>query len=452
MITLYDSLSRSTKPLEPIDPSQVTMYVCGPTVYSEPHIGNARTAVVFDVLYRLLRHRYASVSYARNFTDIDDKIMDRAAELGIGIDALTESVIDRYHDLSGELNIATPTHEPRATESMPEIIGMITRLVEQGHAYLTDGHVLFSIASFPDHGRLSAHLQSHLISGHRVAVPDYKRGDNDFVLWKPSTDDQPGWDSPWGRGRPGWHIECSAMIRKHLGSTIDIHGGGADLRFPHHDSEISQSTCANHAPLANIWMHVAMLTVNGRKMSKSLGNVVLIGDAIARHGAQAVRLSLMRPKHTKPLDWTDGMVAENAAFLRFWHKTLATMPGPAVANQHSDHILSPLHHNLNVNGVVSNIQRTVKHITVEDDAGMAAELAAGLRYAAGVIGLDLVGNHRWMPVHDDDAEVQALVDRRTAARAAGDWALADGIRAQLLERGVVVSDGKPGSNPVWRRA
>jgi cysteinyl-tRNA synthetase len=438
MITLYDSLSRQQTELRPLDPDRVTMYVCGPTVYDEPHIGNLRTAVVFDVLYRLLKHHYDRVEYARNFTDIDDKIMDRASSLGVPIDQLTADVIRRYHDVSDALNILRPQHEPRATESLDEIITMTSQLVAGGHAYVSQGHVLFSIASFPDHGRLSAHLQAHLLSGHRVAVADYKSGDNDFVLWKPSTPDQPGWPSPWGRGRPGWHIECSAMIRKHLGPTIDIHGGGADLRFPHHDSEISQSTCANHAPLASIWVHSAMLLVDGKKMSKSEGNMISAGSAINAYGGPVVRFTLMAPKYSKPLDWTKDLVEANARLLATWQQALEMVPAAAARNQHSDRILDPLRKNLNVQGVITNLQAAIRDLR----ATRSDQLAAGLLYSLGVLGLDLSAG----PTRAADAElIGSLIDQRSAARASRDWAESDRLRAQLSSLGVAVEDLSDGS-------
>ncbi|MGB5950784.1 MAG: cysteine--tRNA ligase, partial [Parvibaculum sp.] len=308
-LMLHNSLTRRKEVFEPADPARVTMYVCGPTVYNYAHIGNARPAVVFDVLARLLRRLYPNVVYARNITDIEDKIIAAAKEQGVEIAAITEKFAQIYREDMGTLGVLPPDIEPKATETIAGMIAMMERLIASGHAYEADGHVLFNVPSYADYGRLSGRNRDDMIAGARVEVAPYKKDPADFVLWKPSTPDQPGWDSPWGRGRPGWHIECSAMIEKHLGRTIDIHGGGIDLQFPHHENEIAQSNCAHdHAPLARFWLHNGFVNIEKEKMSKSLGNVLLVHDLIAQAPGEAIRLALLNGHYRQPLDWTaDGL-------------------------------------------------------------------------------------------------------------------------------------------------
>ena len=305
-ISLYNTLSRSKQRFEPIDPGNVRLYVCGPTVYDYAHIGNARPVVVFDVLYRLLRHVYGegAVRYARNITDVDDKIIAAACRANEPIDAVTARYTDAFHEDMAALGALAPDIEPRATGHIAEMIAMIERLIAKDHAYAAEGHVLFSVATMAKYGRLSRHGRDELVAGARVEVAPYKRDPADFVLWKPSDADQPGWDSPWGRGRPGWHLECSAMSKKHLGETFDIHGGGQDLIFPHHENEIAQSTCAHGKPFVNLWMHNGYVTVDGEKMSKSLGNFHTVHDLLQRAPGEAIRLSLLAAQYRQPLDFS----------------------------------------------------------------------------------------------------------------------------------------------------
>ncbi len=307
-LILYNTLTRAREPFEPQDPGRVTMYVCGPTVYNYAHIGNARPAVVFDVLARVLRRSYA-LKYVRNVTDVDDKINDAVKREGVPIGELTSRYLAAYHEDLQSLRVAAPEVEPRVTEHMPEIVAMIERLVATGHAYVAEGHVLFSVASFTDYGRLSGRDTDDMLAGARVEVAPYKRDAGDFVLWKPSEPDIVGWPSPWGRGRPGWHIECSAMAEAHLGETLDIHGGGLDLLFPHHENEVAQSTCAHRgARYARFWLHNGLVQVEGEKMSKSLGNVRLVRDLLAQHGGETVRLALLTAHYRQPLEWTEKLV------------------------------------------------------------------------------------------------------------------------------------------------
>jgi cysteinyl-tRNA synthetase len=438
-LRLHNSMTRAVEDFAPSDPSRPTMYVCGPTVYDTPHLGNARPAVVFDVLFRVLRHLHGDVAYARNLTDVDDKIMDRAAANGEAIEALTERTVAEYHAVTDALGVLPPTFEPRATGSIPEMLAMIGELVGKGHAYASEGHVLFSVGSFPGHGALSRHDTSDLDVGHRVAPAAYKRDPHDFVLWKPSATDQPGWDSPWGRGRPGWHIECSAMIRAHLGTTIDIHGGGGDLRFPHHDCEHSQSAAANGAPLARTWLHNGMVLVKGRKMSKSEGNFVTVRTVLdgGADGA-AIRLALLRTHYRAPLDWRDSHV-EAGRLLERWREAFAPHAGTAPeANAHGSAILAPLLDDLNTHEAVTALHALARRLG-QASPGEARELAAGLAFGAGLLGIALDRPAPALP-----AEARALLDRRAEARASRDYGLSDRLRDELAALGVAVKDGRDG--------
>ncbi|MEQ8493869.1 MAG: cysteine--tRNA ligase, partial [Gammaproteobacteria bacterium] len=315
-LQLYNSLTRRKEIFEPRDPARVTMYACGPTVYNPPHIGNARAAVVYDLLYRVLMRHYDNVVYARNITDVDDKINAAAQAEGVPIGEVTDRYTAVYHGDVAALGVLAPLIEPRATAHIAPIIAMIERLIEKGCAYAAEGHVLFHVPAFADYGALSGRAREEMIAGARVEVAPFKRDPADFVLWKPSPPELPGWDSPWGRGRPGWHIECSAMIEQHLGTSIDIHGGGNDLKFPHHENEIAQSRCAHDgAPLARYWVHNGFVEIDSEKMSKSLGNVLLVRDLLEQHPGEAIRLALLRTKYREPLNWSDAVVAQAKAQL-----------------------------------------------------------------------------------------------------------------------------------------
>ena len=432
-LRLYNTLTRSKQVFVPADPARVTMYVCGPTVYGRAHIGNARPAVVFDVLRRVLRHRYGhdAVVYARNITDIDDKIIATAETEGVGIDAVSRRFEDHYLADMGALGVEPPDHAPHATAYVEAMVAMIAELVARGVAYAAQGHVLFDVGTYPDYGALSGRRLDEMIAGARVEVAPYKKSPADFVLWKPSWPEQPGWESPWGRGRPGWHIECSAMIRAVLGETIDIHGGGLDLIFPHHENEAAQSACAHGgAPLARVWMHNGFLSMGKDKMSKSLGNVALIDELLAAGwSGEVLRLALLSAHYRQPLEWTDGLLDQTKATLDRWQGFLRRSPAPAT--EVPERVFAALADDLNTPDAVAAIAR----LSRLDDVG-------GMRAAMGLLGL-------LEPVSDGDAVIDAAVAARTAARARKDFAESDRIRDDLLAQGIALEDSAAGTT--WRR-
>ncbi|MBD8872995.1 cysteine--tRNA ligase [Rhodanobacter sp. DHB23] len=448
-ISLYSSLTRRTETFVPLDPQRVTMYVCGPTVYSYVHIGNARGPVVFDVLARLLRRHYPNVVYARNITDVDDKINAAALEQGVGIETITGRFTAAYREDMAALGIAPPDVEPCATTHIGPIVAMIERLIAGGHAYVAEGHVLFDVASYPDYGTLSGRDTEELIAGARVEVAPYKKNPVDFVLWKPSTPELPGWDSPWGRGRPGWHIECSAMAGKHLGETIDIHAGGNDLLFPHHENEIAQSTCAHGGKtFARWWLHNGMLTFDGRKMSKSLGNVLQLHEILKHHPAEALRLRLMSGHYRQPLDWSDAAIAQSVNTLDGWYRVLrdlahvavdtAQLPVPAA-------IEAALCDDLNTPQALAELSVLADAARAQGTPVAKAALLGG----GALLGLLQQDPETWFKQAGgnevDAARVEALLEERRAARAARDFARADAIRAELSAMGVTIEDGAQGT-------
>ena len=459
-LTVYNTLTRSRDPFAPIDPSHVRMYVCGPTVYDRAHIGNARPVVVFDTLYRLLKRLYPKVTYARNITDVDDKINARASESGRSIREITEETADWYHQDMAALNALPPDVEPRATEHIAEMIAMIAVLIEKGHAYAAEGHVLFAVSSMADYGALSRRSQDEMLAGARVEVAPYKRDAGDFVLWKPSSDDLPGWDSPWGRGRPGWHIECSAMSGKYLGTSFDIHGGGQDLVFPHHENEIAQSTCAHGAgTFARYWMHNGYLMVDGEKMSKSLGNFFTVKDLLAKAPGEAVRLCLLSTHYHQPLNWTDDGLAQAKQTLDRFYTALERVEDVAAAPQGAEALLRPvidaLMDDLNTPAAIAAMHEIVSQLNKANEPGEQAVLKAALRDAAGLLGILATTPEAWRrggaPAAGgpSDAEIDAMVAARTAARAGRDFAEADRLREALADAGVTLEDGAGGTK--WRR-
>ena len=407
-LLLHNTRTRTKEIFMPIDPGNVRVYLCGPTVYDRAHIGNARNVVVFDILVRLLRRLYPRVTYVRNITDIDDKINARAKERGESIDVVTQGPIRAYHEDMGALSALPPDIEPRATEHLPEIIAIIEKLIANGHAYEAEGHVLFSVASDKDYGKFSGRTPEDLIAGARVDVAPYKRDAGDFVLWKPSSEDLPGWASPWGRGRPGWHIECSAMSWKHLGENFDIHGGGDDLIFPHHENEIAQSCCAfPGSHFANVWVHNRMLLVNGEKMSKSLGNFKVLRDVLNVAPGEAVRFLLMRSHYRSTLDFSDaGLVEARRELDRFYRAIAAHDVAPA--GEVPETVLAPLLDDLNTPGAIAALHALA-------DAALAgdANAAAGLRAAGTVLGLFNLTPDAWFRGDIDQAAIEDLI---TAAR------------------------------------
>ena len=445
---LYDSLTGRKQRFQPADAGRPTMYVCGPTVYNHPHIGNARPAVVFDVLFRLLRLRYGDVIYVRNVTDIDDKIMAAAEAEGVATEVVAQRYAAAYHEDMAALNVLPPTVEPYATGHVPQMIAMILRLIASGHAYEAEGHVLFHVPSFPPYGALSRRSREEMIEGARVEVAPYKRDPADFVLWKPSTDEQPGWDSPWGRGRPGWHIECSAMVEAHLGATVDIHGGGLDLKFPHHENEIAQSVCAHDgALLARFWLHNGFLDVEREKMSKSLGNVVLVRDLLRDAPGEAIRYALLAAHYRKPLDWSEAGLARAKHALDRLYLTLSELPGPNEPELEApmpEALVAALEDDLNTPKAFAELFALARAANASADEDERRQLKAQLLSGGRLLGLLQQEPEVWLKTTGraaiDEAEVERLIALRAAARKARDFAEADRIRDQLAAEGVVLED------------
>ncbi len=424
MLRLYNTLSRSKEEFHPLDPANVRLYVCGPTVYDFAHIGNARPLIVFDILFRVLRHLYgdAHVTYVRNITDVDDKIILRAAEEGVSIPNLTLRTAEQYHQDAAALSCLAPSHEPRATAYIPAMIAMISRLIENGHAYEAEGHVLFEVASRPDYGKLARRSLDEMIAGARVEVAPYKKNAMDFVLWKPSDAAQPGWGSPWGRGRPGWHIECSAMSEALLGESFDIHGGGIDLVFPHHENEIAQSESAHSGkPPARIWMHNGFLQVEGEKMSKSLGNFFTIHDLLKDWPGEVLRFNMLRTHYRQPTDWTlHGMKESWTTLERFYG-----IAEPVLATALSADFLAALCDDLNTPLAITELHKC-----------NPAELGGGL----GVLGFSVVQDRIAARAPVDPQEIAGAIAARAAARKIRDFAEADRIRDGLAARGIILKD------------
>ncbi|MEZ5562533.1 MAG: cysteine--tRNA ligase [Gammaproteobacteria bacterium] len=454
-LSLYNTRTRQKEPFAPLQPGRVTMYVCGPTVYSFPHIGNARPAVVFDVLARLLRTRY-ELSYARNITDIDDKINRAAAAEGVPIGEIAARYAKAYHADMRALGVLAPDIEPRATEHLASIIRMIGSLIDSGHAYTAEGHVLFRVASFPDYGALSRRDQRELLAGARVEVAPYKEDAGDFVLWKPSTPDLPGWDSPWGRGRPGWHIECSAMVAEHLGPTIDIHGGGNDLIFPHHENEIAQSTCANRGALfARYWLHNGFVNVDHTKMSKSLGNVLLVRQLLEQAPGEAIRLALLAAHYRQPLDWTSEVLPEARRKLDRLYGALRDVEGwQALSAEPDPDFIAALDDDLNTPQALAVLFNLARDANRSTDPAERAALAARLRASAALLGLLGADPNDWFMTETGDglsaAQIETLLEARRAARASRDFKRADQIRDQLVDAGILIEDSAEGTR--WRRS
>jgi len=456
-IQLYDTLQGRKVPFTPLKEGEVTMYLCGPTVYNYAHIGNARPAVVFDLLARLLRRSY-KLTFARNITDVDDKINAASVETGKPIDEITERFIKAYNDDMGALGVIPPDIEPRATAHIAEMIAMIEKLIEKGFAYEAEGHVLFDVSSNASYGSLSKRDLREMIAGARVEVAPYKKAAHDFVLWKPSTPELPGWDSPWGRGRPGWHIECSAMAEKHLGDTIDIHAGGRDLVFPHHENEMAQSCCAHDgAPFARYWLHNGFLSMDQTKMSKSLGNVLLVHDLIKTIPGEVIRLALLSAHYKQPLDWSAETLESARKMLDRLYGSVqgisVSKEAIAAAEVPAD-LIAALEDDLNSPRAMAALFSLAKELNKATDEAEKTALAAQM-YASGEL-MGLLGNdpEEWFAGHaggDLSAEdIEALIEKRNAAKAARDFAAADAIRDQLVEAGITIQDGREGTS--WRRS
>ncbi|PIV72781.1 MAG: cysteine--tRNA ligase [Rhodobacteraceae bacterium CG17_big_fil_post_rev_8_21_14_2_50_65_11] len=468
-IKLHNTRTRRKQAFEPLDPDNVRMYVCGPTVYDRAHLGNARAAVVFDVLFRLLRHVYGAdhVTYVRNFTDVDDKINARAAETGRAIGEITAETTQWYLDDMAALGVMEPTHMPRATEYIDQMIDMIAGLIETGHAYEAEGHVLFSVKSYPDYGKLSGRSVEDMIAGARVEVAAYKRDAMDFVLWKPSSDDLPGWDSPWGRGRPGWHIECSAMSYELLGESFDIHGGGGDLMFPHHENEVAQSCCAHpEGGFARYWLHNEMLQVEGKKMSKSLGNFFTVRDLLDQGiPGEVIRFVMLSTHYRKPMDWTAEKTREAERTLRKWENALE------IAKQYRGYradnsdalprgLLDVLSDDLNTHGAIVIIDGSAEALIDLED-GKTKPVDGSVKNALGELGqqlenaielLGLSGVEDWAHLREIERDihraiVSTYVETRAEAKNRGEFGTADKLRDELNAAGVELRDTPEGT--VW---
>lgn len=475
-IHLYNTLTRRKEALSPIDAKNVRMYVCGPTVYDRPHIGNARSVVVYDVLYRLLCHVYGKehVTYVRNITDVDDKINARAKELSIAIQALTSRTSDEFHADMAALNCLSPNKEPRATEHIKQMIAINEKLIANGHAYVSQGHVLFAVDSYKEYGQLSGRKLDELVAGARVEVESYKKHPGDFVLWKPADEGDDAssvFDSPWGKGRPGWHIECSAMSSTYLGNTFDIHGGGADLMFPHHENEIAQSRCSDKSSqFAKLWVHNGFLTVNGEKMSKSLGNFITVKDLLDKGvRGEVIRLAFLMTKYNEPLDWNDKLLSDAKSILDHWYRQLGM--NPHVLNENPESTLSlsslfmmSLMNDLNTPAAISDMYgidpynlcgkgRMLGLFTMTPEewfkGGTNADRTSQLFAAAAALGLDRV------PGQDLAKSEEELINRlivwRSMAKAAKNWPQADRIRKALADQGILLED-RPDGTTDWRRA
>jgi len=455
-IQLTDTLTRKKEIFAPLDPGNVRFYVCGPTVYDLAHIGNARPVVVFDVLFRLLRHVYGPdhVTYARNITDVDDKIIKAAADNGEPIDRLTARTAKAFHEDMSALGALEPTVEPRATGHIPQMIALIERLIENGHAYAAEGHVLFAVPSMPAYGRLSGHNREELVAGARVEVAPYKKDPADFVLWKPSSDDQPGWDSPWGRGRPGWHIECSAMSAEHLGETFDLHGGGQDLIFPHHENEIAQSLCGTDGSFARRWVHNGYVVVEGEKMSKSLGNFFTVRQLLEEGlRGEAIRLTLLTGHYRQPLDVTREKLKEAKVQLDGFYGALRKVEDVEAADaKPSTGLVEALEDDLNTPAALAELHETAGALNRAEDPAEQARIKSELLAGARLLGLLEADPEDWFQgeaAGDEAGEIERLIEARAVARKAKDFTEADRIRDELKAEGIVLEDTPQGT--IWKR-
>tara|TARA_A100000164_G_scaffold238821_1_gene212230 strand:+ start:2644 stop:4008 length:1365 start_codon:yes stop_codon:yes gene_type:complete len=450
-LMLYDTFTNSKIKFDPIDPTNVRMYVCGPTVYDYAHVGNARPVIVFDILFRLLQNIYGTknVTYVRNITDVDDKIIDAANKASEDIGMLTEKTINYFHDDTKYIGALKPTFEPRATEHIPEMIELIEKLIEKDFAYVAEGNVLFSSSKFSEYGKLSGKDLSEMIAGSRVNVENYKRTESDFVLWKPSKEDEPSWNSPWGNGRPGWHIECSAMSEKLLGESFDIHGGGQDLIFPHHENEIAQSECANGKKFANYWVHNGFVTVEGNKMSKSDGNFVTVNELKDNFQGEVIRLAMISTHYRQPLNWTIANLEESKKTLDKWYSYLESFNEGEldVADNDSD-IMEALLDDLNTPKAISILHQKFKNC---ESGNMS--LASNFLSAANMLGLLSEKPSEWLTWKQENmninkAQVELLIAQRNEARVNKNFNKADEIRDELDKMGITLED--KGGETDWK--
>ena len=443
-IYLTNNLSNKKEKFVPIDKKNIGMYVCGPTVYDDPHIGNARPIVIFDILFKILKSKYSSVTYVRNITDVDDKIIKSSNEKKISISELTQTVIKSFSEDCNYLNCENPTQQPKATEHIDLMIEMISDLIKKGFAYENKKHVYFEVKKFDEYGQLSNKKLEELIAGSRIEVSDNKKNSEDFVLWKPSSDNEPSWDSPWGKGRPGWHLECSAMSKKFLGNEFDIHGGGIDLIFPHHENEIAQSRCANDTKVfANYWLHNAFITMSNEKMAKSQGNILKIKDFRNKVSGQVLRLALISGHYKQPLDWNDKLLEDCQNTIDKWYNVY--LPSDEDLN---DEIAQPLYDDINTPGYIANLHKLYEKANKGNDQDKKI-----FNSACNFIGLLQETKEEWLnykirKIEISEKEIENKIDLRNKARADKNYKEADNIRDYLLDKGVLIED-KDGKT-IWK--
>lgn len=454
-IYLHNTLKQRKDKFIPIDADNVRMYVCGPTVYDKAHLGNAKTPVVYDVLYRLLCYVYGKehVTYVSNITDVDDKILNKHKETGKSIREITEQTYNWYIDDMAKLNVLSPNYRPRATEYIPEMIKLVELLLKNGHAYIADKQVLFDVDSMPNYGFLSGRSMKEMVAGARVEIADYKKNPADFILWKPSDADQPGWDSPWGYGRPGWHLECSAMSSKLLGNDFDIHGGGSDLIFPHHENECAQSCCAYPGThFAHYWVHTGMLMINGVKMSKSLGNFYTVDEILAKYPAEALRLLFLTTHYHQPFNFTfEGLEQAKNILDKFYNALLKNADIPAEKTEPSEKLIAALCDDLNTPLALSYLHETLGNLNKAETREERIKYKSELLANAYMLGLLYNDAESWFKGTTDaeDTEIEALIAKRAEAKKNKDWATADAIRNELKERGIVLEDSPTGTT--WKK-
>ena len=443
-LKLTNSLTRKKELFKPINPENITMYACGPTVYDNPHVGNARTLVVFDILYRVLKKLFTNVKYVRNITDVDDKIIEASKNKKISINEITKNVTKVFHKNCKSLNCLVPTSEPRATDHIQEMVEMTKSLIKKNFAYTTEGHVYFSVSNFKEYGKLSNKNLDELKAGSRIEISKLKKNPMDFVLWKPSLPDDPGWESPWGRGRPGWHLECSVMSEKYLGKNFDIHGGGLDLIFPHHENEIAQSCCNNSTEkFSNYWVHNGFVTINKEKMSKSLGNIVSISDAVDKYSGQVVRLALLSAHYSQPLDWNEKLLEEQKSIIEKWYQMY-----DETNEEISLDIIETLLDDLNSPGFIAKIHELYVSAKKGDEQSKKS-----FNSACKLIGLFNLNKDEWekfkkIKIDISETFILKKINDRLIAKQKGDFKLADQIRNELLSKGVVIEDQK--DKTIWK--
>ncbi len=441
-INLYNTFTKKKEKFIPINSSSVKMYACGPTLYSNPHIGNFRPIIIFDILFRVLRLTFGEdkVCYVRNITDIDDKIIDKANELNITTDELVELTQKTYHQNLNSLSILSPTHEPKATNYISKMIEMITSLIDKKFAYISNGHVLFEAKKYKDYGSLSKFSLKDIISGARVEVAEYKKNPEDFVLWKPSKTNEPSWDSPWGSGRPGWHIECSAMISELLGETIDIHAGGIDLIFPHHENEIAQSTCCHDKKMSNFWLHNGFINFKGEKMSKSLGNTTIVNDLLARHDPTVLKYSLLTTHYRQPIDFSNDLLSYSQNIINKWENYIQEVKSPELDTE----FVSALLDDLNTPKALMRLQQIIANLKKDSNNEVL--------WAHFNNGLSLLGLNPSFLKKDLDLDkeyIENMISRRQIAKSNKDFELADKIRDELFKLGIVLEDTK--NETTWKK-